>query len=182
VDLTSTLSKNWSVLFIRGLIAIIFGVITWFAPSASLSIMLLFFAGYFLFDGILRVWVAWNSKQNNPYWRWLFVGGVLSVIAGLVTLFAPNVTTILLLYYVAAWAIAIGAVEIFVALKLRAEISGEWLLIITGALSVLFGLYLIFNPSAGIHTLLWLVATYAVLFGALIVLFSLKLKKLAQQQ
>ena len=182
MDLTSTLSKNWSVLFIRGLIAIIFGVITWFAPSASLSIMLLFFAGYFLFDGILRVWVAWNSKQNNPYWRWLLVGGVLSVFAGLVTLFAPNVTAILLLYYVAAWAIAIGAVEIFVALKLRAEISGEWLLIITGALSVLFGLYLIFNPSAGIHTLLWLVATYAVIFGALIVLFSLKLKKLAQRQ
>ena len=182
MDLTSTLSRNWSVLFIRGLIAIIFGVITWFAPSASLSIMLLFFAGYFLFDGILRVWVAWNSKQNNPYWRWLLIGGVLSVIAGLVTLFAPNVTTILLLYYVAAWAIAIGAVEIFVALKLRAEISGEWLWIITGALSVLFGLYLIFNPSAGIHTLLWLVATYAVLFGALIVLFSLKLKKLAQRQ
>ncbi|MFX3895612.1 DUF308 domain-containing protein, partial [Streptococcus suis] len=77
-----------------------------------------------------------------PYWRWLLAGGVLSIIAGLVTLFAPNVTAILLLYYVAAWAIAIGAVEIFVALKLRAEISGEWLLIITGALSVLFGLYL----------------------------------------
>lgn len=71
MDLTSTLSKNWSVLFIRGLIAIIFGVITWFAPSASLSIMLLFFAGYFLFDGMLRTWVAWNSKQHNPYWRWL---------------------------------------------------------------------------------------------------------------
>ncbi|BDF93564.1 MULTISPECIES: HdeD family acid-resistance protein [Pseudoalteromonas] len=182
MDLTATLSKNWSVLFIRGLIAIIFGVITWFAPNASLSIILLFFAGYFLFDGILRVWVAWTSKQNNPYWRWLLIGGVLSVIAGLVTLFAPNVTALLLLYYVAAWAITIGAVEIFVALKLRAEISGEWLLIITGALSVLFGLYLIFNPSAGIHTLLWLVATYAVLFGALIVLFSLKLKKIGQLQ
>ncbi len=107
---------------------------------------------------------------------------MLSIIAGLVTLFAPNVTAILLLYYVAAWAIAIGAVEILIALKLRAEISNEWILIITGAISVLFGLYLIFNPSAGIHTLLWLVATYAVLFGALIVLFSLKLKKMVQQQ
>ncbi|MBB1294255.1 MULTISPECIES: HdeD family acid-resistance protein [Pseudoalteromonas] len=182
MDLTTTLSKNWSVLLVRGLIAIIFGVITWFAPNASLSIMLLFFAGYFLFDGMLRTWVAWNSKQHNPYWRWLLAGGVLSIIAGLVTLFAPNVTAILLLYYVAAWAIAIGAVEILIALKLRAEISNEWILIITGAISVLFGLYLIFNPSAGIHTLLWLVATYAVLFGALIVLFSLKLKKMAQQQ
>ena len=70
MDLTTTLSKNWSVLLVRGLIAIIFGVITWLAPNASLSIMLLFFAGYFLFDGMLRTWVAWNSKQHNPYWRW----------------------------------------------------------------------------------------------------------------
>lgn len=144
--------------------------------------VIVFFAGYFLFDGILRSWVAWNSKQHNPYWQWLLVGGVLSIIAGLVTLLAPNVTTILLLYYVAAWAIAIGAVEILVAVKLRAEISGEWLLIITGVLSVTFGLYLVFNPSAGIHTLLWLVATYAVIFGTLIVGFSLKLKKLGTLQ
>lgn len=179
MNLTNSLSKNWSVLFVRGLIAIILGVITWFAPEASLSIMLLFCAGYFLFDGILRVWIAWQDKQQNPYWQWLFIGGILSILAGLVTLFAPNVTAILLLYYIAAWAIAIGIVEIFVALKLRAEINSEWLLIITGALSVLFGFYLIFNPSAGIHTLLWLVATYAVVFGALIVAFSLKLKKLA---
>lgn len=182
MDLTTTLSKNWSVLFIRGLIAIILGVLTWLAPEASLSIMLLFFAGYFLFDGILRTWVAWNSKQHNPYWRWLLVGGVLSIVAGLVTLLAPDVTAILLLYYVAAWAIAIGAVEILVALKLRAEITGEWLLILTGVLSVIFGLYLVFNPSAGIHTLLWLVATYAVIFGALVMGFSLKLRKLGTAQ
>lgn len=182
MNLTATLSKNWSVLFIRGLIAIILGIFTWLAPEASLNIMLLFFAGYFLFDGILRTWVAWNSKQHNPYWRWLLVGGILSIIAGLVTLLAPNVTAILLLYYVAAWAIAIGAVEIFIALKLRAEVTGEWLLIVTGALSVIFGLYLVFNPSAGIQTLLWLVATYAVVFGLLIVVFSLKLKKLGEVQ
>ena len=182
MDLTTTLSKNWSVLFIRGLIAIILGVLTWLAPEASLSIILLFFSGYFLFDGILRTWVAWNSKQHNPYWRWLLVGGVLSIVAGLVTLLAPDVTAILLLYYVAAWAIAIGAVEILVALKLRAEITGEWLLILTGVLSVIFGLYLVFNPSAGIHTLLWLVATYAVIFGVLVMGFSLKLRKLGTAQ
>lgn len=167
------------MLFIRGLIATFLGVITWFAPEASLNILLLIFAGYFLFDGLLRTWVAWNSKQHNPYWRWLLIGGVLSFIAGLVTLFAPNITAILLLYYVAAWAIAIGAVEILVAIKLRAEINGEWFLIITGAISVLFGVYLVFNPSAGIHALLWLVATYAVIFGSLIMGFSLKLKKLS---
>lgn len=179
MSLTNTLSKNWSMLFIRGLIATVLGVITWFAPEASLNILLLFFAGYFLFDGLLRTWVAWSSKQHNPYWRWLLIGGVLSFIAGAVTLFAPNVTAILLLYYVAAWAITIGAVEILVAIKLRAEITGEWFLIITGVISVVFGFYLVFNPSAGIHTLLWLVATYAVVFGTLIMGFSLKLKKLA---
>ncbi|KTF16263.1 HdeD family acid-resistance protein [Pseudoalteromonas sp. H105] len=179
MTLKNTLSKNWSLLFVRGFIAVIFGVITWFAPEVSLKIMLLFFSGYFLFDGILRVWVAWNSKQQNPYWHWLLFAGGLSIIAGLVSLFAPNVTAILLLYYVAAWAIAIGAVEIIIAIRLKAEIAGEWFLIITGAISVFFGVYLVFNPSAGIHALLWLVATYAVIFGSLIMGFSLKLKKLA---
>ena len=179
MTLTNTLSKNWSLLFVRGFIAVILGVITWLAPKVSLKIMLLFFAGYFFFDGMLRTWFAWNSKQRTPYWHWLLIGGVLSIIAGLVTFFAPNITTTLLLYYVAAWAIAIGAVEILIAVRLRAEITGEWFLIITGAISVLFGVYLVFNPSAGIHALLWLVATYAVIFGSLIMGFSLKLKKLS---
>lgn len=181
MDLTHSLTKNWLVLFIRGIIAIAFGLVTWFAPQASLQIMLLVFAGYFFIDGVLRTWVAISSKESNPLWWLLLIGGVLSIAAALMTLFAPGITTLLLLYYVAAWAIAIGLVEIFVAIKLRHEISGEWLLIVTGGLSVIFGLYLIFNPGAGILTLLWLVATYAVVFGCLMVLFALKLKKLSQK-
>lgn len=178
MNLTNSLTKNWLVLLIRGVIAIIFGLVTWFAPQASLQIMLLIFAGYFFFDGALRCWVAISSKESNPLWWLLLLGGVLSIAAALMTLLAPDITTLLLLYYVAAWAIAIGVVEIFVAMKLRREISGEWLLIITGVLSVIFGLYLIFSPGAGILTLLWLVATYAVIFGSLMVLFAFKLKKL----
>ncbi|MGO2366791.1 MAG: HdeD family acid-resistance protein [Pseudoalteromonas sp.] len=180
MDLTNSLTKSWRVLLMRGLIAIIFGLVTWFAPRASLQVILLIFAGYFFFDGLLRVWVAISSKSNNPLWWLLLVGGILSTAAALMTLFVPDITTLLLLYYIAAWAIAIGVVEILVAMKLRHEISGEWLLIITGALSVIFGLYLMFNPGAGILTLLWLVATYAVIFGSLMVLFALKLKKLTQ--
>ena len=177
MNLTNTLTKNWSVLLLRGVIAILFGLITWFAPEASLQVMLLVFAGYFLFDGILRVWVAIASKKSNPFWVLLLVGGLLSIIAAFVTLLAPNLTALLLLYYVAAWAIAIGVVEIFLAQKLRNEISNEWILIISGFISIIFGLYLVFNPGAGILTLLWLVAAYAIVFGALIVGLALKLKK-----
>ena len=107
---------------------------------------------------------------------------LLITIAAFVTLLAPNLTALLLLYYVAAWAIAIGVVEIFLAQKLRNEISNEWILIISGFISIIFGLYLVFNPGAGILTLLWLVAVYAIVFGALIVGLALKLKKLNQSR
>ncbi len=182
MNLTNTLTKNWSLLLLRGVIAMLFGLITWFAPEASLQVMLLVFAGYFLFDGILRVWVAITSKKSNPFWMLLLIGGLLSIIAAFVTLLAPNLTALLLLYYVAAWAIAIGVVEIFLAQKLRNEISNEWILIISGFISIIFGLYLVFNPGAGILTLLWLVAAYAIVFGALIVGLALKLKKLNQSR
>ncbi|WP_372759794.1 HdeD family acid-resistance protein [Pseudoalteromonas sp.] len=178
MNLTSTLSKNWSLLLVRGILAVLFGVITWFAPEASLQLILLIFAGYFLVDGILRVWVAINSKNVNPFWGLLLVAGLLSIIAAIVTLTAPNITALLLLYYVAAWAIAIGAVEILLAQKLRHEISNEWILVLSGVISILFGGYLIVNPGAGIITLLWLVATYAVIFGSLAIGLALKLKTL----
>jgi uncharacterized membrane protein HdeD (DUF308 family) len=87
-----------------------------------------------------------------------------------------------MLYFIAAWAIAIGVIEILIASKLRKEISNEWLLIGSGIISIIFGGYLIFNPGAGIITLLWLVATYAVVFGIMMVLLALKLKKMQHSQ
>lgn len=178
MQLASSLTKHWLLLFIRGLIAAILGLATWFSPQASLQIILLVFAGYFFIDGTLRIWIAVSSKHNNPLWWLLLTGGLLCIAAALVTLFAPDITALLLLYYVAAWAIAIGCVEVVVAMKLHHEVSAKWLLIITGILSVVFGLYLIFNPGAGILTLLRLVAGYAIIFGSLMMLFSFKLKSI----
>ena len=162
-------------------IAIIFGLCGWFAPEASLAILMFIFAAYFFVDGAIRTWLAIASKNENPLWWMLLVGGLISIAAAFVTLFAPNVTAILMLYFIAAWAIAIGVIEIVIASKLRKEITNEWLLIGSGIISIIFGGYLIFNPGAGIITLLWLVATYAVVFGIMMVLLALKLKKLNEQ-
>ena len=182
MQISSSLIPHWSSLMIHGAIAIIFGLCGWFAPEASLAILMFIFAAYFFVDGAIRTWLAIASKNENPLWWMLLVGGLISIAAALVTLFAPNVTAILMLYFIAAWAIAIGVIEILIASKLRKEISNEWLLIGSGIISIIFGGYLIFNPGAGIITLLWLVATDAVVFGIMMVLLALKLKKMQHSQ
>lgn len=181
MHISNSLIPHWSSLFIHGVIAIIFGLCGWLAPEASLAVLMFIFAAYFFVDGAIRAWLAFASKKDNPLWWMLLIGGLISIAAALVTLFAPNVTAILMLYFIAAWAIAMGVIEIIIASKLRKEINNEWILIASGVISIIFGVYLMFNPGAGVLTLLWLVATYAIVFGTMMVLLAFKLKKLNEQ-
>ncbi len=178
MQISSSLIPHWSSLLIHGVIAIIFGVCGWLAPQVSLAVLMFIFAAYFLVDGAFRTWLAIASRKDNSLWWMLLLGGLVSIAAALVTLFSPNITAILMLYFIAAWAISMGIIEIVIASKLRKEITNEWLLITSGIISILFGGYLMFNPGAGIITLLWLVATYAIVFGTMMVLLAFKLKKL----
>ncbi|WP_404340709.1 HdeD family acid-resistance protein [Pseudoalteromonas mariniglutinosa] len=178
MQITSSLVPHWSSLMLRGILAIVFGLLGWFAPQASLTVILFILACYFFIDGSLRIWLAFVSKKDNPLWWLLVLGGSLSILAAAVTILAPDITALLLLYYIAIWAVVIGIIEIILANKLRKELQNEWLLITSGALSISFGLYIAINPGAGIFTLMWLLASYAVLFGVLMVFFSFKLKNL----
>jgi len=104
--------------------------------------------------------------------------GLVSVAIGIITFVAPGVTTMALLYYIAIWAIIIGVLQIIAAIRLRAEIKGEWLLGLAGLASVVFGVVLIVHPGAGVLTVLWLIALYAVLSGILLVFLALKMRSL----
>jgi uncharacterized membrane protein HdeD (DUF308 family) len=180
-QLATILSRNWWVLLLRGLIAIMFGVLAWVQPGISLAALVLLFGIYALADGILGVWTAIAGQKEHEH-RWvLLLWGLIGIGVGIMTFLVPGVTALALLFYIAIWAIAKGVLEIVAAIRLRREIKGEWLLILGGLASVVFGILLMAQPVAGALALLWLIATYAVIFGVLLVILAFKARSFGNQ-
>jgi uncharacterized membrane protein HdeD (DUF308 family) len=177
--LAAILRRSWWMLLLRGLFAIAFGILTWVLPGLSLAALVLLFGAYVTADGILGVWTAIAGRKDHEHWWVLLLWGLLGIAVGLLTFLVPGLTALVLLFYIAIWAIAIGVLQIVAAVRLRKEIQGEWLLILGGLVSVVFGVLLVARPAAGALAVLWLIATYAVVFGALFVLLAFKMRRAA---
>jgi uncharacterized membrane protein HdeD (DUF308 family) len=171
------LSRNWWALALRGLAAIVFGILAFTWPGITLWALILLFGAYMLVDGVFAIVAAVRAAGNEARWWLLLVEGILGVLAGIVAFVWPGLTALALLYFVAAWAIVTGIFEIVGAIRLRREIEGEWALILSGALSVLFGVLLAVIPApAGILSLLWLIGAYAVAFGLLLIILAFRVR------
>jgi uncharacterized membrane protein HdeD (DUF308 family) len=173
-----TLKRHWWVPVIRGIAAIIFGVIAFTHPVMAIATLVLFFGAWVLIDGIFRVVGAIGHHSSDPDWGWHLVIGLLGIIVGLLTFHAPQVTALALVIYIAAWALMVGATEIVFAIKMHREIKGEWLLILMGLASIIFAVLLLWNPVAGAAAVIWLIAWYAVVLGVLAIFFGFRLRGL----
>lgn len=174
--LASSLKRGWWLLLLRAIAAIAFGVVTFVRPGISLAALVLLFGAYCMADGILTVWTAASGSKDHEYWWLLLLEGLLGIGIGVLTMFAPAVTALALLFYIAVWAIATGVLEIAAAMRLRKEIQGEWLLLLAGLASVVFGALLIWQPGAGALTVLWLIGSYAIVFGVLLLILAFKVR------
>jgi uncharacterized membrane protein HdeD (DUF308 family) len=166
------LTSRWWVVLVRGLAAIAFGVITFFAPKISLMTLVILWGGYVFIDGVSSLVMATKAGRH---WGWLLFEGAVSVAAGVLAFIRPQLTALALLMLIALRALLGGIAEIVTALQLRRHVEGEWRLALVGALSVGFGLLLVAAPGTGAMALLWMIGTYAVIFGALLVALSLRL-------
>jgi uncharacterized membrane protein HdeD (DUF308 family) len=173
-----TLKRHWWVPVIRGIAAIVFGIIAFVYPGITVATLVLFFGAWVLIDGIFRVVGAIGHRASDPDWGWHIVIGIVGIIVGLLTFHAPQITALALIIYIAAWALMIGATEIAFAIKLRREIKGEWFLILMGLASIVFAILLLWNPIAGAAAVIWLIAWYAVVLGILAVFFGFRLRAL----
>jgi len=177
VQLLQTLGRAWWLVLLRGLAAIAFGILAWAWPGVTLVTLVLFWGAYALVDGVAALIGGWQTKDGGkPMWTVVLVG-VVGIAAGIFTFVQPAVTAIALLMLIAVWAIANGVLEISAAIRLRKEIRNEWLLILSGALSVAFGALMILNPGAGALAVLALIGAFAVAYGALLVVLAFKLKR-----
>ena len=171
------LHRSWWVLLLRGAAAIIFGVLTWMQPVASAAALVLVFGAYVLVDGLLAIYTAIKSRKQSRHWWLVLIWGLTGVIVGVLTAINPAVTALVLTIYIGVWALITGVLQVVAALRLRKEIDGEWILVLGGLLSVLFGIFVLAQPGAGLMAMMWVLATYAVIFGVLMVILAFKIKK-----
>ena len=175
----SALHRSWWLLLLRGIAAVAFGVLTFVWPQISLLTLIMVYGVYALIDGVLALIAAIRGGGFVPRW-WLALGGIASLAAGALAFVWPGLTALVLVYLIGFWSILRGVLEIIGAIRLRNEIANEWTLGVAGALSVIFGLILVIMPGAGAIGLLWLIATWAVLFGLLLIWVAFKVRKLAK--
>jgi uncharacterized membrane protein HdeD (DUF308 family) len=171
--LTSVAGRVWWTLVLRGAVAVLFGLAALFWPGKTLFVLILFFGAYTLVDGIFAI--VGGIMDSSRRWL-LLIEGVLGVAAGLILLARPGLGALVLLYVIAIWAVVTGVMEIFAAISLRREIDNEWLMILGGALSVLFGLILAFLPGAGLLTLTWLIGAFAIVFGIAFIVLGFRVR------
>ena len=175
--LTTLAAQNWGMFVLRGVLAILLGILALVSPGPTLAALILVFAVYAFIDGIFAV-AAGFTAPGGPRW-WLVVGGVLGIVLGAYTLFNPQITAVAFVIVIGVFSIVRGVAEVATAISLRKMIEGEWLYIISGIVSIAFGAFLLFAPPAtGVLAVLWLIAYYAILAGVLYVAIGLRLRGL----
>jgi len=171
--------RNWWIMALRGLFAVIFGLIALLAPRIALLAFIYVFAAYALIDGGVAVITAIQERELLYRWGWVLFEGILSILVGIIAFANPNLTAQALLYVIAVYAIITGVLEIAAAFALREFVSREWALALAGILSVVFGILLFIYPSAGILSILWLVGIYGIVFGVLFIVRAFQLRSWA---
>lgn len=173
-----TLARNWWALVLRGVCAVLFGVAAFAWPGLTLAVLIFVYGAYALIDGIFAVIAAVVARQPGRFPWGLLLAGLAAIVVGALTVALPGLTALALLYLIAAWAIMRGVFEVVAALHLRKEIDHEWLLVASGVLSILLGVFLVVSPGAGVIALLWAIGGMAIVVGLLMIGLGFRLKGL----
>jgi uncharacterized membrane protein HdeD (DUF308 family) len=159
-------ARDWWVFAIRGIAAIVFGILAFIWPARTITVLVLLFGAYVLVDGValLVALIRGDAVARRHAWA-VAIMGVLGIVAGVLTFLLPGLTALSLLYLVAFWAIATGVFQVIAAVALRRELDGEFWMVLGGVASIVFGAVLVAFPGDGLITLVWLVGIWSIVFG-----------------
>lgn len=177
---TTIVSRIWWTIALRGVLAVLFGVVALFFTGRTLLALIYVFGAYAVLSGLFAIVAAVRAGEAHRRWGWLAVAGIVGVAAGIVSFLWPGLTALAVVLVVAAWAIIIGVAEIAFALSWPDTLAHPWLAALSGAVSVVYGVLLAVWPRSGAVALTWLLGIYAIIYGATVLYYAYRLQALRQ--
>lgn len=177
----SSLTRNWWTFLLQGLFAIVFGALVLVRPATALIALVYLFGAFAIVDGIFTLATGIFLSSKTQHALWALVQGLLGILIGFATLIWPQITWLVLLSLIAAWAMLSGALEVALGIEVRNVIAREWMLIAGGILSILFGALLVVFPVAGSLGLTLTIGIFAIVDGIRSIALSARLQSLHRQ-
>lgn len=173
--LNAQLARNWWLIALRGVIAIVFGIIAWVMPVSAMLSLAFVFGIYLLVDGVFGIAAAVRAATHHTRWGALLGEGVLNLVMGVIALAFPAAAVLGFVFVTAAWALLTGALMLSAAFRLHAT-HGRWWMALGGAVSLLWGIMLVIAPLIGALVLTWWLGAYAILFGIMLLVAAFRLR------
>lgn len=171
----STLVRNWWAFVIRGVLAILFGVIAFVEPAAAILSLVLIFAVYAVVDGVFAIVSAVRAAQAGERWTWFALEGVVDILAGVVAVAMPAIPVVFFVTLLAIWAIITGGFMLAAAFRMDAD-HGRWWLVLGAIASIAYGVLLLIAPIIGAVVLTWWIGAYAIVFGISLLIVAFRLR------
>ncbi len=169
-------AKHWWEILVRGIIALIFGILVLAWPGLALEIFVIFFGAFIFVDGIFTLVAAINYKAGAGSRTWLYIRGIAGIIAGLFVFFLPVIAAVALVILIAAWALVTGVMELVFAFTANRDTAIKWMFAISGILSLILGFLMLAKPLIGALVIAWVIGAYAVLAGILLIILAFRLR------
>ena len=175
--MVTAFAQNWWTFTLRGVFALLFGVLAFVTPGATLTTLIFVFGFYTILNGVFALYAAWKLRSYDRWWVFL-LEGLLGIAVGVIAFVSPGATALAFLSIIAAWAILVGILQIVAAIRLRQVIENEWSMGLSGLASVIFGVLLIVWPRSGLVTISWIIGFYAIAFGIMLLVLGSRLRGL----
>ncbi|MBQ1442780.1 MAG: HdeD family acid-resistance protein [Renibacterium sp.] len=167
----------WWLVLLRGIFAVFLGLYAWFSPGTTIIVLIIVFGFYAIVDGISAVVIAIGSRGKQRLWGWLIVEGIVSVLAGIVALALPDFSALAVGFLIGFWALLLGILQIAESVMLRRSLGSVWVwLLVTGIIVLIWGIFVLSAPGAGLLTVLWIFGLFAVLFGISKIAMSFRIR------
>jgi uncharacterized membrane protein HdeD (DUF308 family) len=176
--MSAALARNWWLIALRGVLGILFGIVAFVVPGATILSLVLFFAAYMLVDGIFTIAAAIRAAQARERWSLLVLEGLANIACGVIAFLLPGLTVLVFVLLIAAWALISGGLMLAAAFRLHVE-HGRWWLALGGLISIVYGVLLVIAPMIGAVVLTWWIGAYAFVFGIALLVLAFKLRSRA---